>query len=56
MRTREPERADAIEADYQRDRFLALAPLILGAAAAWGAPFGIVAGVLWWRRRRGRTR
>jgi hypothetical protein len=52
VRAREPERADAIEADYQRDRFLALAPLLLGAAAAWGAPIGVVAGALWWRRRR----
>lgn len=55
VRTRHPDRADAIEADYQRDRFLGLAPLILGAVAAWGAPIGAVAAALWWRRRR-RTR
>lgn len=52
VRAREPERADAIEAEYQRDRFLALAPIVLGAAAAWGAPVGAMAAALWWRRRR----
>ena len=53
VRTRHPERADAIEADYQRDRFLGLAPIVLAAVAVWGAP--VVAGyaaVAWRRRRR----
>ncbi len=52
VRARLPERADDIEADYQRDRFLALAPIVLLALAAWGAPLAAVAGVVWWRRRR----
>ncbi|MGH8618112.1 MAG: hypothetical protein ACREUW_10505 [Burkholderiales bacterium] len=52
VRARQPERADDIEADYQRDRFLALAPVVLLALAAWGAPVTAVAAFLWWRRRR----
>jgi hypothetical protein len=54
VHARMPERADAIEADYERDRFLALAPIVLAAAGAWAAPIGAVAAGLWWRRRRRR--
>ncbi len=52
VRARQPEQAEAIETEYQRDRFLALAPIALTAVAAWGGPIGFVAAGLWWRRRR----